>query len=245
MFFPRETNLVSIICSIFLVPLFILFRGTADAADWRIEGGIGYTQGNNAASDSFTTDGITVNVSANGLGSGGGLAANAGLWVDAPLSPWTQSWFTDCLSLGVQYLYLSNSQSFSATVTSAVNGSASFSTNLQMNAVMFNAAVRYNEGFLHPYVGAGFGGVFGTVGVNYNAIVTGIGATSGAGSADFGTTAGQAFAGFDYDITSHLYAGFSGTFFFSDTSLNHLLIQTAPHVSTHQMAGMAHVGWKF
>jgi hypothetical protein len=245
MFFGREANLASIICSIIIVPLFILSGGRADAADWRIEGGVGYTQGNNAASDSFTTDGITANVSANGLGSGAGLAANAGLWVDAPFSAWTQHWFTDCLSLGVQYLYLGNSLSLRGTVTSALNGSASFNTDLQMNAVMFNAALRYNEGFLHPYVGGGFGGVYGIIGINYSAAATGIGAISGARSADFGTTAGQAFAGFDYDITSNIYAGVSGIFFFSDTSLNHLLVQTAPNVSTHQMAGMAHVGWKF
>jgi len=245
MFFGREANLVSTICSVFFAPLFILSGGTADAANWRIEGGFGYTQGNNVASDSFTTDGITVNLSANGLGSGAGLAASGGLWVDAPFGAWTQNWFTDCLSLGVQYLYLSNSQSFNGTVTSAVSGSAGFKTNLQMNAVMFNAALRYNEGFLHPYVGGGFGGVFGIIGANVSATATGLGTISGARSADFGTTAGQVFAGFDYDITSTLYAGFSGTFFFADTYVNHLLVQTAPNVSTHQMAGMAHVGWKF
>jgi opacity protein-like surface antigen len=246
MFFGREANLLSIICSIFFVALIILSNGIADAADWRVEGGIGYTQGNDAASDSFTTDGIALNLSANGLGGGAGLAANAGVWVDAPLSDLARNnWFTDNLSLGVQYLYLGNSLSVSGTATSAETVSASFKTDLQMNALMFNAALRYNEGFLHPYVGGGFGGVFGSIDVNYSAAATGIGSISGERSTDFGTTAGQVFAGFDYDITTNLYAGVSGLFFFSDTTLNHLLVQTAPNVGTHQMAGMVHVGWKF
>jgi len=246
MLFAHVAKLILKTCCVFLAPLLILIGGTADAADWRIEGGIGYTQGNSAASDDFTTDGVTANVSANGLGTGAGLAANAGLWVDAPFSPWAASnWFIDSLSFGVQYLYLGNSQSFSASVTSAVSGSASFKTDLQMNAAMFNAAFRYNEGFLHPYIGGGFGGVFGTIGVNYSATATGIGAISGAPSTDFGTTAGQVFAGFDYDITNNLYVGFSGRFFFSDTFVNHLIVQTAPNVSTQQMVGMAHIGWKF
>jgi hypothetical protein len=101
MLFTREATLASIIFTL-SVPLFILSGGTADAADWRIEGGVGYTQGNDAGSDSYTTDGTAFTGSANGLGSGGGLAANAGLWVDAPLSTWAISnWFSDNLSVGV------------------------------------------------------------------------------------------------------------------------------------------------
>ena len=145
----------------------------------------------------------------------------------------------------MQYLYLSNAQSGNGTTTGKISGSGGFNTNVQMNAVMFNAALRYNKGFLHPYIGAGTGGAFGNLGFNVNATGPAIGVFGEARSAEFGTTASQVFAGFDYDITRNFYAGVSGIFFFSDTFINQLLVPTAANVSTHQMAGMAHVGWKF
>ena len=68
---------------------------------------------------------------------------------------WIDKLLTDNLSLGLQYLYLSNTLSFSD----------SDDQHTRIHAGMLNAAWRMNNGVVHPYIGGGVG--FGVTTVEF------------------------------------------------------------------------------
>ena len=171
------------------------------AVDVRIEGGGGWAVGY---------------VDAKGFdeGWGGGPAANAGIWIDKLL--------TDNLSLGLQYLHLSNTLSFSD-----VNDQ-----HTRVNAGMFDAAWRMNNGVVHPYLGAGIG--FGVTNVSLPT------EEDSPNEHDTATdVAGQVFFGFDYDILDNVYVGVNGRWFITDPELFGF------DETVHQVALMGNVGIKF
>ena len=171
------------------------------AVDVRIEGGGGWAVGY---------------VDAKGFdeGWGGAPAANAGIWIDKLL--------TDNLSLGLQYLHLSNTLSFSD-----VNDQ-----HTRVNAGMFDAAWRMNNGVVHPYLGAGIG--FGVTNVSLPT------EEDSPNEHDTATdVAGQVFFGFDYDILDNVYVGVNGRWFITDPELFGF------DETVHQVALMGNVGIKF
>jgi opacity protein-like surface antigen len=177
------------------------FTSQVYAVDVRIEGGGGWAVGY---------------VDAKGFdeGWGGGPSANAGIWID--------KLFTDNLSLGLQYLYLSNTLSFSD-----VNDQ-----HTRINAGMFNAAWRLNNGVVHPYVGAGIG--FGVTNVSLPT------EEDAPNEHDTATdVAGQVFFGFDYDILDNIYVGVNGRWFITDPELFGF------DETVHQVALMGTIGYKF
>ena len=175
------------------------------AVDVRLEGGGGYAIGY---------------IDAEGFdeGTGGGPSANAGIWID--------KLFTDNLSLGLQYLYLSNKLSFS-DVDDA---------DTRIHAGMFNAAWRMNNGVVHPYIGAGIG--FGVTTVEPAGIEEDDTATD---------VAGQIFFGFDYDIFNNvdsdilkkIYLGVNARWFVTEAEVFGF------DETFHQFALMGNVGVKF
>lgn len=134
--------------------------------------------------------------------------------------------FTDNLSLGLQYLYLSNKLSFSDVDDQ----------HTRINAGMFNAAWRMNNGVVHPYIGGGIG--FGVVTVE----------PAGIDEDDTATdVAGQIFFGFDYDIFNNvdsdilkkMYLGVNGRWFVTEAEVFGF------DETFHQFALMGNVGIKF
>jgi opacity protein-like surface antigen len=142
-------------------------------------------------------------------GSGGGPSANAGIWIDKLL--------TDNLSLGLQYLYLSNTLSFSD----------SDDQHTRIHAGMLNAAWRMNNGVVHPYIGGGVG--FGVTTVEL------------APDEDDTATAvaGQVFFGFDYDILENFYVGVNGRWLITEPEVFGF------DETFHQFGLMGTIGYKF
>ncbi len=172
------------------------FTQQAHAIDVRVEAGGGWAIGY---------------VDAEGFdeGSGGGPAANAGVWID-------KLW-TDNLSVGMQYLYLSNTLSFSDFDDQ----------HTRIHAGMLNAAWRMNNGVVHPYIGGGVG--FGVTTVEFSP-----------DEDDTATdVAGQIFFGFDYDILDNFYVGVNGRWFITEPKVFGF------DETFYQVALMGTIGFKF
>jgi len=195
--------------------------------DLRIEGGVGY---NNGGTDT-TISGPAGSASTNLFG-GGGIAAEAAIWSDGAL--------LRNVSLGAQYLHFSDSMT--ATASSSVGpifGLTSATGNLSLNtdAMMLDAAWRPDiEGF-HPFLGTGIGMAFTTLS----------GSALGFSARDSqAALAGQAFLGFDYDITSNIYAGVTGRFFISEATYHAPIIGPINiDVTNRPISLMAHFGLRF
>jgi hypothetical protein len=135
--------------------------------------------------------------------------------------------FTDNLSLGLQYLYLSNRLSFSDVDDQ----------HTRIHTGMLNAAWRMNNGVVHPFIGAGIG--FGVTTVEPAGIEEDDTATD---------VAGQIFFGFDYDIFANVfdnsildnvYVGVNGRWFVTEAEVFGF------DEAFHQFALMGNIGYKF
>ena len=149
-----------------------------------------------------------------------GFAISGGAWVDKV--GWKH------LSLGLEYLGLqdsdfSESGSFSGTVLGVtISGTGDIDVEPTIDAVMFNAAIRKNDGSIHPYFGGGIGVGFASADVTASGTGTFNGEpVSVAGSIDDDDTAfaGQLFAGVDADVDANWYVGINGRYFLMDADL--------------------------
>jgi hypothetical protein len=219
---------IATFCLLFLVS----HAAEAQLASFRFEGGAGYNNGSRDLTVSVPGVG---SVNTDLLGSGG-VAAEAGAWVDGlwPAFPG--------LSLGAQYLYFDNSGSVTSTSTGVgtIPGLSSTTSNLRLttNALMFDAAWRPTFEVVHPYLGAGVGIAFSDL----------TGSALGFSVSDSQTAvAGQVFLGFDYDLTSNLYAGVTGRFFISEATY-HAPVSGIPNsidITNRPISLTAHVGLRF
>jgi len=222
---------------------FALLGGQAEAQDevrYRAEVGGGAFFGD----PEFSVPGVTGKVDTDT-----GIAISAGLWSDSP------GGIRD-LSVGSQYLRLQDSD-FDGTVgVTFLNTPITFPLKIEptINAVMFNAAYRYNkneDNWFHPYIGGGIGAAFvdvdfsaaGTVTVGGMPFITG--AVSGSESAV--GFAWQALAGVDVDVTDHVYAGVNYRYFGTDVTFTDVL--GAPGVDVdvdfRQHVIMGVIGYRF
>ena len=137
-----------------------------------------------------------------------GIAISAGVWVDKV--KWKY------LSLGLEYLRLQDSdfnESASATFL-GVTLSGTLDIEPTIDAFMVNAAIRKNDGSIHPYIGGGIGLAFADV--TGTVIIDGETLTEDDDDTAF---AGQLFIGFDYDVVGSLYLGVNGRYFLMDADL--------------------------
>jgi len=196
----------------------------------RLEGGVGY---NNGGTDTTVSSPGVGSVSTNLLG-GGGITADAGIWFDSPLG-------LPDISLGAQYLYFSDSGSITASSSAGpILGLTSATANLNLitNAMMFNAEWRPSISGFHPFLGTGVGVAFGTLS----------GSALGFSASNSQTSvAGQVFLGFDYDLTSNIYAGVTGRFFISEATYHaaNIGIPNNIDITNRPISLTAHLGLQF
>ncbi len=128
-----------------------------------------------------------------------------------------------------------------------VNGSAvgSGQLNVDINAVMLNAAFRWDIENLHPYLGGGIGSAFADINGRAN-LVTTVGSKSYNINANQTISrsglAGQVFVGTDVDLANNLYVGVQSNVFFTGTDLSVGGIGGAANLNSMQMSIMAHLG---
>lgn len=225
--------------------LVLSFGASANAQtplnNFRIEGGVGYDVGNSDLNATTNAAGPPVSLKVSLIGTGG-FAANAALWYDGAFgAPGT---FPGDISIGLQYLHFSNDGTLSESTSGAA---ASVSLSRGTNAAMADVEWRERDGRFHPFVGAGLGAAFTSI--NISASVGGIGGIGGVGGslpADNEVSfAAQGFFGFDYDFTSNLYGGITGTFFYTDADYDKLIPSAKLDIAYQELAVMAHLGWKF
>ena len=209
--------------------------------NFRIEGGVGYDIGNADLNTTTNIGGTPVTLKANLIGSGG-FAANAALWYDGAFGP--PGTFPGDISIGLQYLHFSNDGTLSES-GGGVSASATLSRGT--NAAMADVEWRPRDGRFHPFVGAGLGAAFTSI--NISAGIGGIGGIGGGGGSlptdNEVSFAAQGFFGFDYDFTSNLYGGVTGTFFYTDADYTKLIPGVKLNIAYQELAVMAHLGWKF
>ena len=146
-----------------------------------------------------------------------GLAGSVRYWRDGVGSK--------TLSIGLEFLHLRDSDfGKTATFTGVISGTATVAIEPEINAFMFNAALRTNssQSKLHPYIGVGVGFARVNVDVTVSAALTLGGTTfSGSASADDSDTgfAWQLYAGLDYDLGSAWYIGLDARYFVTDVKL--------------------------
>lgn len=189
------------------MPLAAHAEGLFNDVQFRIEFG-GGAQGGDPDIDFAGTSGS--------LETGTGFILGGGVWADRI------AW--EHLSFGVQYLRFDNSD-FDQTGTAAFLGTT-FTGNIKIeptiDAFMFNAAVRKNDSWWHPYVSLGIGVARTAADISANGTVTVSGtAFTGAGSTDDNSTnfAGQVAGGIDFDIGDSFYVGGNGRYFATNGSL--------------------------
>lgn len=145
-----------------------------------------------------------------------GYAVSGGLWVDKV--------GFDYLSLGLQFTRLGGAdynESAAATLF-GVTLVANVAVTHNINALMANAALRKNDGTLHPYVGGGVGVAFTDADITAAGTITVSGRTFAfAGTADDSDTsfAAQVFGGVDVDVTDDIYVGVNGRYFMTNANL--------------------------
>ena len=145
-----------------------------------------------------------------------GFAVSGGLWVDKV--------GFDYLSLGLQFTHLGGAdynESAAATLF-GVTLAANVEITHNINALMANAALRKNDGTLHPYVGGGVGVAFTDADITAAGTITVGGSTFAfAGTADDSDTsfAAQVFGGVDIDVTDNIYVGVNGRYFMTNADL--------------------------
>lgn len=159
-------------------------------------------------------------LSANGaeadLDVGTGLSVGAQLWADRV--------GFDYLSLGAQYLYLRQGEFTDSGTFSApgITATGDLSIRPSYHAFFANAALRYPEGQINPYIGGGIGFAVSKASVDIDGTLTINGRTFPANGSDSDSStnfAGQVFGGVDVNLTDHVYAGVSARYVMTDSTL--------------------------
>jgi len=145
-----------------------------------------------------------------------GIAISAGGWIDHV--GWNH------FSLGLEYLRLQDSDFHASASATFLGGTLTGTLDIEptIDAVMVNAAMRNNDGTIHPYIGGGIGVGHADVDLTASVTVTVGGQTfSASGSANDTDTAfaGQLFGGIDVDIGGNWYLGVNGRYFLMDADL--------------------------
>lgn len=178
---------------------------------------------------------LSVNGAEGDLDVGTGFSVGAQLWVD-------RIGF-DYLSLGAQYLYLRQGKfSESGTVSGpGVSGSGTISIRPSYHTFFANAALRYPEGNINPYIGGGVGLAVSKAEVDFTgtATVNGVTFTNGSDSDSSTNFAGQVFGGVDVTVADNVYLGVSGRYIMTDSSLFGI------DVESRIFSAMAAVGYRF
>lgn len=115
----------------------------AAAAEFRVEAGLGVAHGDHKLASSRNLDAVGLSVESNSAINGSGIAVTIGAWADGLL-------FKN-LSFGLEYLHIENSADLDLAVealdeTVSVDSGA----DLDMDALMLNAAWRQNRGTIPP-----------------------------------------------------------------------------------------------
>jgi len=210
-----------LVTTVFAGLLLITLSASAFAANhFRIQFGAGVQGGNPEVE--FVGD----------LDTDTGFAISGGAWVDKV--GWKH------LSLGLEYLGFQDSDFSESGTFLGVTLSGTIEPTI--DAVMVNAAIRKNDGSIHPYFGGGIGVGFADVDLTASATVTVDSETfSASGSVNDTDTAfaGQLFGGVDADIGGNWYLGVNGRYFLMDADL------FGADVEFRSWAVMGFIGFKF
>ena len=152
---------------------------------------------------------LSINGAEGDLDVGTGFSVGAQLWVDRV--------GFDYLSLGAQYLYLRQGEfSASGTVSApGVTGTGSVSIRPSYHTFFANAALRYPEGSINPYIGGGIGVAVSKLSADLSGTGTINGQAFAANGSDSDSStnfAGQVFGGVDITIADNIYLGVSGRY---------------------------------
>ena len=214
--------------ALFAISLAVAAAVAPAAAQYRIEGGVGWTNADHDAEDD--TGLLLAPGEIDGFG-GSGLAVEAAAWVDGLLWP--------DLSIGAQYLRFENHSNAEFTINGDFND---FDADLTLNAAMANLAWRLNEGRMHPFIGGGIGAAY--VDLDVSRKVTNAGASPPIATLteideNEVLLAGQVFVGFDMDLTDRFYVGASGRYFIFDGGF------FGSDVDLRELSLTVHAGYKF
>lgn len=147
---------------------------------------------------------------------GTGFSVGAGVWLDRV--------GFDYLSLGAQYLYLRQGSYEDSGIVAIPGATATGTLEVRpsMHAFFANAALRYPEGRINPYIGGGIGFAVSKASADVAGIATinGVNYTGNGSDSDSSTNfAGQVFGGVDLGITDKVYLGVSGRYVMTDSKL--------------------------
>lgn len=169
---------------------------------------------------------------------------NVGTGYSVGAQAWLDRVGFDYLSLGAQYLYLRQGNFSESGPISApgITGSGSVEVRPSLHTFFINAALRYPEGSINPYVGGGIGVAISRASVDASGTVTVNGQTvsgSGSDSDSSANFAGQVFGGVDVAVTDNVYLGVSGRYILTDSNLFGIDVQS------RIFSAMATLGYRF
>jgi len=196
----------------------------AGAAEFRVEGGAGWTHADHDAEN--TGGSLLLTGEVEGFG-GSGPAAQAAVWGD--------NLFMPNLSMGFEYLFFGNGSEATFTDKGDRND---FDADLTLHAAMANIAWRLNEGRIHPFIGGGIGAAFVDFSGERTSTSAGIVTVSDFDESET-VLAWQVFGGFDYDLSERIYVGVSGRYFAFNGD------PFGADVDLREISLMGHVGLKF
>ena len=170
------------------------------------------------------------------LDAGTGWSVGAQAWLDRV--------GFDYLSLGAQYVYLRQGNfSESGPVSGpGISGNGSIEIKPSLHAFFVNAALRYPEGNINPYIGGGVGLAVSHASVSASGTVTVNGQTFTGSSSDSDNStnfAGQVFGGVDVSVTENVYLGVSARYILTDSNLFGI------DVDSRIISAMATIGYRF
>jgi opacity protein-like surface antigen len=223
----QKTTLVAALAALLLAPVHHAAAETKKPADLRLEINGGANWGDPHLSFNGVEDDLDV---------GTGWSVGAQAWLDRV--------GFDYLSLGAQYLYLRQGNfSESGTVSApGISGSGSLEVKPSLHTFFVNAALRYPEGNINPYVGGGVGLAVSRASVSASGTVTVNGQTfTGSDSTSDSSTnfAGQVFGGVDVAVTETIYLGVSARYILTDAKLFGI------DVDSRIVSAMATIGYRF
>lgn len=223
----QKTMLAVALAALVLAPLDHAAAETKKPADLRLEINGGANWGDPH---------LSINGAEGDLDVGTGWSVGAQAWLDRV--------GFDYLSLGVQYLYLRQGTfSESGTISGpGFSGTGSIEVKPSLHTFFVNAALRYPEGTINPYVGGGVGFAVSRASVSASGTATVNGQTvTGSGSDSDSSTnfAGQVFGGLDVAVTENVYLGVSARYILTDAKLFGI------DVDSRIVSAMATIGYKF
>lgn len=223
----HKTTLVAALGALLMAPLDHAAAETRKPADLRLEIDGGANWGDPHLSFGGFEDDLDV---------GTGWSVGAQAWLDRV--------GFDYLSLGAQYLYLrqGNFAELGPISAPGISGSGSIEVKPSLHTFFVNAALRYPEGPVNPYVGGGIGLAVSRASVSASGTVTVNGQMfTGSGSNSDSSTnfAGQVFGGVDVAVTENVYLGVSARYILTDAKLFGI------DVDSRIVSAMATIGYKF